>query len=261
MGIDRAADQIMTAILKRLLTNGLGQRCSPIKAVPLGLLLLFAVPCQARPGTAVEAAIQDARAAASGQRLFILKTQSRKIGQPNQTLVFYNSLQPFGFCYALTLNGDWEPGTDQQGGYFLADSRQSFLSFSIIGRQELSGERGGDAFAKATSLLARENAAIRDRDAPSKTLSAASRWLGHPKGKVLVWRAKLEGDQSDDIARFIIPANYLYPVADMNMLNIRVNSSLGVYREDEIARQLIDSFVVTQDAECFFPFLNKWLKD
>lgn len=227
----------------------------------MGLLLLFALPADSKPVTAIDAAIQDARAAAESQGLFLIKTQSKKIGQPNQIYVFYNNLRPFGFCYALFLRGDWEPGVDQQGAYFLADSRQSFLSFSILSDQELKAERGRDSFEKAASLLARENAAIRDQNAPSKTMSSTGRWLAHPKGKVLVWRARLDDNRLDDDTSIFIPAHYLFPLSGMNMLGVRVNSTLGVYREDEIARQLIDSFETTQDPECFFPFLRQWLKD
>jgi len=204
--------------------------------------------------------MEAAYAAAKSNQLFIVETQSKR-DQSKQIFVFYNNLDPFGFCYTFSLKGDWDPNEDQYGLFFLTDMRQSSLSYSIINKQELSAEVGSDDFAKAASLLERSNIAMRDRYKPNIGISTSRRWLDHPHKKILVWKAKLEDDKLENGSRITIPGHYLIQVPGDQIMNIKANSSLGIGREDEIAKGVIDSLLISQDSSCFFSILRQWLKE
>lgn len=250
----------MNSRIHRVGSQGAHKLPGVIKIASISLLSLFALTGQFRSGVAARTAMQDVREAAKNQQLTILELRD-KSGITNAIFVSYNNLQPLGFCYSFLLKGNWETIEDRLGTRFLADSRKSSLSFSVISRKELTAESDGGNFEGAASLLEREYTETRGIIDPKVSLSSSRQWLSSADQKVLIWRAKLDGNQVGDHRRITIPAHYLFPVPGGQMLNLRIGSSLGVDREDAIARGFIEHFVTTENPECFFPALRTWFTD
>lgn len=230
-----------------------------INTLLVGVATLYTLASQAQISRQSSPTIEDVRKAAINQQTVLLRLEA-----PDKTrqLIFgsYNNLRPFGFCFAFILNGDWTEEEDQLGVMFVTDSRRSTLGFTIISSNELSSETGDNNFEKAAALLERAYTKMRESHAPSRKYLVSKQWLNIAERKTLLLRMQLDDNNFGDLFKVRIPAHYLTSAPGGQILNVKVNTTLGADREKDIAQELISGFVTTQNPECFLPVLEKMLR-